>query len=417
MRRIADLTVAMLVGMSVHVASAQQSQKEVDLEALYQQIDEAIDNSPVYVAEFEKRLNKQKDLFMQETDTDAKLLNGMILFEMYRSYKNDSALHYIRECITLADSLGHYDIAGQARSKMARQCSNSGMYVEAAKLLDEVDTSVLSQEGLTDYYDARSHLCGEIANYSLLPDVKAQYGAAQQQFRDSLEKVADKGSDQYLNLRVWELISNGDVQEALKISNDWINKVGPGTREDAMASYFRHIVYAQLQDSIMVRYWLGRSALADIKCAVMDQASLITLAHMVNIDGDMERSYKYIRFTWDCNSNFNTRMRSNQISPVLGIIERNYQDSIDRNSHILTIATIVFIIFSLLLVSILYYVSQQKKKLAQAKSDLTKVNEELSKTNHKLKWTNDWVTKSNKELFEINEKLKNAQQNPERQEQ
>lgn len=74
MRRIADLTVAMLVGMPVHVASAQQSQKEVDLEALYQQIDEAIDNSPVYVAEFEKRLNKQKDLFMQETDTDAKLL-------------------------------------------------------------------------------------------------------------------------------------------------------------------------------------------------------------------------------------------------------------------------------------------------------------------------------------------------------
>lgn len=74
MRRIADLTVAMLVGMSVHVVSAQQSQKEVDLEALYQQIDDAIDNSPVYVAEFEKRLNKQKDLFMQETDTDAKLL-------------------------------------------------------------------------------------------------------------------------------------------------------------------------------------------------------------------------------------------------------------------------------------------------------------------------------------------------------
>jgi len=56
------------------MVSAQQSQKEVDLEALYQQIDEAIDNSPVYVAEFEKRLNKQKDLFMQETDTDAKLL-------------------------------------------------------------------------------------------------------------------------------------------------------------------------------------------------------------------------------------------------------------------------------------------------------------------------------------------------------
>lgn len=68
-------------------------------------------------------------------------------------------------------------------------------YPEAAKLLDEVNTSVLSQEGLTDYYDARSHVCGEIANYSLLPEVKAQYYAAQRQFRDSLERVADKGSD------------------------------------------------------------------------------------------------------------------------------------------------------------------------------------------------------------------------------
>ena len=74
MRRIVDLTVAMLVGMSVHVASAQQSQKEVDLEALYQQIDEAIDNSPVYVAEFEKRLNKQKDLFMHSTSISFRCL-------------------------------------------------------------------------------------------------------------------------------------------------------------------------------------------------------------------------------------------------------------------------------------------------------------------------------------------------------
>ena len=34
------------------------------------------------------------------------------------------------------------------------------------------------------------------------------------------------------------------------------------------------------------RYWLGRSALDDIKCAVMDQASLIKLAELLNQDGD-----------------------------------------------------------------------------------------------------------------------------------
>ena len=285
-------------------------------------------------------------------------------------------------CITLADSLGHYDIAGQARSKMARQCSNSGMYTEAAKLLDEVDTSVLSQEGLTDYYDARSHLCGEIANYSLLPDVKAQYGAAQQQFRDSLEKVADK---------VWQSYFG-------QYKDIYMN---------ALTMMIAPLIFFSIASSIA-----GFGNAADIGESELgvDSDKVIKLRPAF-------KDYLWGGTTWDCNNNFNTRMRSNQISPVLGVIERNYQDSIDRNSRILTIATIVFIIFSLLLVSILYYVSKQKKKLAQAKSDLTKVNEELSKTNHKLKWTNDWVTKSNKELFEMNEKLKNAKQTPERQEQ
>ena len=83
------------------------------------------------------------------------------------------------------------------------------------------------------------------------------------------------------------------------------------------------------------RYWLGRSALDDIKCAVMDQASLINLAELLNEDGDLERSFRYIRFTWQCNSFFNTRMRASQISSVLNIIEKNYQDASNRNKLLL----------------------------------------------------------------------------------
>ena len=82
-------------------------------------------------------------------------------------------------------------------------------------------------------------------------------------------------------------------------------------------------------------YWLGRSALDDIKCAVMDQASLINLAELLNQDGDLERSFRYIRFTWQCNSFFNTRMRASQIQSVLNVIEKNYQDASNRNKLLL----------------------------------------------------------------------------------
>ncbi len=396
---------SLMLLMNMSFTGAQGLNEKVDLEDLYHQIDEAITLSPKYVADYEKQLNEQKELFFNESDAEKKLLNGMILFDMYRSYKNDSALFYIRQCITLADSIGQYGLAGQARAKMARQCSNSGMYVEAGELLDEVKVSLLTKEGKTDYYDARNHLCGEIANYSLLPEVKKRYFDMQRQFRDSLEHVSDQRSDLYLAMRMWELIGENRVAEALKVSDQWINRVGIGTREDAMASYFRHIVYDYMGDSIMVRYWLGKSALADIKCAVMDQASLITLAEKANEDGDTERSYRYIRFTWECNNSFNTRMRTSQISPVLNVIEGNYQSVVGRNTRILSIASIVFTTLTILLFLILYYTYRQKRHLTKTKKKLQETNEKLADSNFRLKRMNDYVTKCNKDLFDINAKL------------
>lgn len=400
--------VMMLVmwGMCLSRISAQVHETKIDLELIYQRVDEAIAKSPQYVAEYKEKLDKQKAMFLGETDPEQKLKNGMLLFDMYRSFKNDSALYYVHRCITLADSLGNDAVAGHARTKMARQCSNSGMYIEAGELLKEVNPARLTSEGKVDYYEACNHLYGEIANYSLLPDVKARYYDLQRQYRDSLESVADESSNTYMMMKLWDLLGQNKVKEALKVSDIWINRVGVDTREDAMASYFRHIVYAYMGDSLMVRYWLGKSALADIKCAVMDQASLITLAEKANIDGETERSYRYIRFTWECNNFFNTRMRSSQITPVLNVIEQNYQDVSNRNTRILMIASLVFTSLTVLLILGLYYVYRQKRQLSKTKKELQDANEQLSDSNFRLKRMNDWVTQCNKELFDINEKLK-----------
>ena len=120
------------------------------------------------------------------------------------------------------------------------------------------------------------------------------------------------------------------------------------------------------------RYWLGRSALDDIKCAVMDQASLINLAELLNQDGDLERSFRYIRFTWQCNSFFNTRMRASQIQSVLNVIEKNYQDASNRNKLLLLISTIGGTLFALLSLVLFVCVKRQKRKLSKAHTELEK---------------------------------------------
>ena len=404
--RVSALGALLLSAVSLSAQVAPQQDGNVDLEAIYQQIDEAIEQSPQYVASRVDQIDTQRKHFKAEKDLEKRFLLAEELFGLFKPYKNDSALYYAQVCVALADSLHREDLAGRYHALMARQCSNASMYIESIEQLKMVNKAALDRQGLTDYYNAWMHVCGEIAAYSLIPEVRGNYFAMQDHYRDSVMLVADKGSDEYLHLQMSALCAHQDYQEALKVSDRWINKVTAGTHADAYASYYRHIVYDKLGNTKMVRYWLAKSALADIKSAVMDQASLITLAELLNYDGDMERSNDYIRFTWQCNNTFNTRLRSSQIAPVLNVIEKSYRESVERNTRLLIISSIVFTLLSLLLLALFFKVFRQKKRLATAQADLVIANEKLAKSNEKLTKMNDRVMKHNRQLFDINYELR-----------
>ena len=382
-----------------------QEEKDVDLEALYKQIDKAIEESPLYVQAKEEEIKETYDLFMKAKNAENRLEIAEQLFWLYKPFKNDSAIHYAQLIVDLAKEVNRLAVSNRYRALLARQCSNAGMYVEASGILQKTDKTALDRQGLTDYYDACMHVCGEVAAYTLIPQIRDFYYAEQDHYRDSLLTVVDPASDNYLHLQMSALCARQQYQEALKVSDKWLNKTVSGTHEDAYAAYYRHIVYANIGNEKMVRYWLGKSAFDDVSCAVMDQAALINLAQLLNIDGDLDRSYRYIRFTWQCNSFFNTRMRANQISPVLNVIEKNYQDAIDRNTKLLYIIATIGAILAIVFFSFLTILLKQKKKLALAQQEVKKKNEELEASNHKLKWMNERVMKNNKQLFEINARL------------
>ena len=400
-RYILLLTSTFLITLS-HAQN--ETEKTVDLQHMYQQIDEAIKHSAEYTSLREKRIATLREAFC-DSMTGQRLMLAEQLFWLYKPYKNDSALHYAELCISLAEAADMPQTAGRYRSLMARQCSNAGMYMESADILRQVDKSKLDRQGLTDYYDARMHLCGEVAAYTLIPSERDYYYAESDHYRDSLMEVVHPATDNYLHMQMSALCARKEYQEALSVSDQWLNKVRSETHEEAYAAYYRHIVYDRLRNGTMTRYWLSKSALDDIKCAVMDQASLIILAQLLCYDGDLERSYRYIRFTWQSNNFFNTRMRASQISPVLSVIERNYQEAANRNTQLLIISTIGGTLLTLLLLLLFYKVRRQKQRLAIAQADLEKKNEELAASNHKLQWMNDRMVKNNKQLFEINHRL------------
>lgn len=352
-RTIAFFVLLMTIGTGSSL-SAQESDEEIDLQELYQQIDDAIDHSPEYVATRLKQIDETRQMLISESSLEKRFALAEQLFELYKPYKNDSALYAADLCISLADSLNRKDMVGLYLSQKAHQCSNAGMYVEALNLLKKVDRQALDPEELTKYYAAWMHVCGEIGSCSQQHDERWNYYDLQDSYRDSVLAVAEEGSEEYLHLKMDVLNARKQYQDALRVSDKWIKKVADGTHENAFAAFYRSVVYDKLNNGRQVRYWLGKSALDDIKCAVYDQASLLMLAERLCEDGDYERAYRYVRFCKACNTAFSPQLRNYQVRYVANVMEAIHQNDQARYSRLLTIACVGVLLLLIVIVWLVF---------------------------------------------------------------
>ena len=355
-----------------------------DQEELYRQIDEAIEQSPAYVADYEQRIDEVTRRFSSELNGEQRMQLSMQLFTLYKAYNNDSALHYIQGYIDIASSLGFQQQADHGRALMAYQCSSVGLYTEALSILNGIDTSTLPVDALRDYYVAYTHVYGEMAFYTNLPDKRSEYYHTRSVYRDSVLQVSDTQSETYLLHQEQKLLAHGQLEEALQVNDHRMAMVQPGTHDYAIVCFYRYLVYINWGNSEEAAYWLSQSALADIKNAVMDQASLIELANILNREGDVKRSYNYIRFTWECNNRFNTRMRSWQIAPILNVIENNYQNELRRSTRILIGTMVAISVLALLLLGLLLYLHRRNKLLNAARQQVHQANDQLRQSNAQL---------------------------------
>ena len=124
------------------------------------------------------------------------------------------------------------------------------------------------------------------------------------------------------------------------------------------------------------------------------------LADILSQEGDVERSYNYINFSWNANKSCGTRIRNWQISPVLVTIDHDYQAELKKANQRLVFAIICVSLLVLSLGVLAFYVNKQKKYVTIARNELKKTNEQLEELNKKLSATNEMLKTSNDKLNE-----------------
>ena len=382
---------------------------KVNMDSLYRVLDAAIDSSSIYKKQKLDAINTLEKQYAAVRNDQDRYQFALSLFREYIAFVNDSALNYIQVCMECAERMGRKDLQTQSELALAYQLADTGFYPEAEIHFKAISKDLLTDDMVITYLKGMNHLYGEMGYYSHDKRLRDQFFSKSAAFRDSLLQILPEDSYGYNALKSVELNNQGKTEEALKCSDKWMKLAKPGSRDYATMAFYRSEIFRNMGDTDMERYWLVMSALTDIRQAIMDQAALWSLANsLMNEEGDLDRAYKYMDFSWECISYFSTHMRSWLVTPILTRINDKYKQNLHQayTNLIWTIVAISFLLIGLLM--LLFYVSKKRRQLAVIRNELKNANDELGQLNYQLSAKNHDLSEANQKLSNINEQLRQA---------
>ena len=376
-----------------------------DLQEYYRQIDEAIDHSPEYVAQHEQKIGDERRALAQEATQEGRFLRNFRLYELYKPFVSDSAMYFLRQCIILADRMGDHSAAVRCRALLAVRSSNIGMYDEALIFLDSIRTEGIDTLALGTYYEAYNNVYSELSYYTRLDNMRQTYLGKARHYEGLMLETLPPSSEACFLRRELRAQGEGNLDEAMKINDEWLKTVEKGSHPYAMVALYRYIEYKLRGDSAQMMHWLVESVLADIRNAAMDQGSMWELANELMLKGDIERASRYISFTSDCANRFGSRQRNWQIAPLLSTIAKNYKAQSERTTSQLRYTLGAISILALLLLAALFFVHRRNQQLAAARNALHQTNSQLATLNEELKHTNEQLSEKNEAFAVLNSQL------------
>lgn len=370
------------------------------LDSLLNVLDRTIQEHETYVAQRELRIGHLKLLVngIEVKSAEHYNLNNQI-YKEYRAFICDSAIHYLNENIRIAEYLHDTDRKIESKLQLSLLLSSTGMYTESIDVLESVDRQEVAARLIPDYYTCFDHVYGELSVYTQDKALSGHYWSISQAYRDSLYAILPPASEERLLMREALLRDKHQYEEALKINDLRLAEMEPYTPQYAIATYHRSLIYKYSGDHLGEEKNLCISAISDIRSAIKDHASLWMLAQLLYEDGDMERAYQYMRFSWNATKFYNARLRSWQSADVLSLIDKTYQAMIEKQNGRLQQYLLLITTLLVLLIVALGYIYRQMKKL----NHLQQANEQLNGLNEELRQMNSCLSSTNIELSESNQ--------------
>lgn len=374
------------------------------LDSLLNVLDQTIREHDAAVIQRESRISHLQELAEGVSYNSVEHYN--LNYQIYKEYKSficDSAIHYLNENIRIAESMLDTDREVESKLQLSYLLASAGMYTESIDVLKSVDRREVALNFIPDYYSCFSRVYSELGVYTQDKTFSKHYWNISQTYRDSLYSILPYQSEDYLAMTETQLCGQRKFEEALKINDLRMAAAEPDTPLYAMITYYRSLIYKYSHDREGEMKNLCLSAISDIRSAIKDHASLWMLAQLLYEDGDMERAYQYMRFSWSATKFYNARLRSWQSADILSLIDKTYQAMIEKQNDRLQQNLLIINALMVLLIAALGYIYRQMKKLSVARNHLLTANNQLNALNEELRQMNSCLSSTNTELYESNQ--------------
>lgn len=383
-------------------------------EALLERLDSLVADNSNIIQEKETRINNLRELYIKSNNAQEKFHLSRQLYNEYKVYDSDSAMHYADAASKLLEVSGLKDINTEAQVKIDLAFSQAvqGRFAAAKDNLNTIIPQTLDPVTMALYYQGKEYVYSlESIYFDSFKDEKTKAIKNSSNFMDSIQNVCELGS----RMVPW-------VPTALKVRLSDVGEIGKLSPEDSDFLNLKQIVDNNEEPSRMAAtnaYWvscfyrnqgnkdervkyLAEASIYDAEIANREISALEELAAILFEDEDIDRAFNYLTFALNEVSLYKNSSRIGSISKVLNLVRNAYEEDMrarDKKMHRLIVA--VAIVASILLISlVILYLAYRKlnsfrKSLADLNSSLKKTVIERGEAISELKESNEKLSEAN----------------------
>ena len=286
---------------------------------------------------------------------------------------------------------------------MGKIHATAGYYFEASSFLSkQLDTVNLDDRLLIPYYDAQHRLNYEMELYAKNDEIANLWHKTAVYYRDRLFELLEPDSYQYRMLKVEELLQQGENQKAATLATTILEASAPDSREASASAYQLSQIYERMGNIQMQKHFLIISALADIRSAVRDNASICALALILFNEGEINLAFQFSRTAMNDAHFYNAKVRPWQVATILPAIEAAYQAKQQKQNNLIYIFLTAILVFAMILTVMVLVQRIQNENLDRAQQQLQAANATLTSNNESLLQANRKLSQLNGDIAEAN---------------